>query len=394
MEFFTLNKNGITYTFGKQTDFMTIEQYEIRAHRLSQIKNIRFFKIYRKWKNFTFWKKNVRNAKIQSAKKALNKNLFKLSSEFAPTLLKISKYGVLLLRTNLLSIDLKDDTYTLSSFQDAQEEQRKVVHNGIEKFTEQVYTEMVSICKTSLKTFLELNGFPQTDERNDAGSISDTSEDEEQAITFTERAAMRTQCRRLMRFIRMVDYIVMGIHVSLSVDSTMSYLNRLRQQNDVMFEINVLLKNSQLTFSPLPDEFRGTLDMYMFDSLRIAATPIRLLTCDEFDVYAQPFIDEYGQIGTTADVETIMMSNPNFRMAVTEINKRISQMFVNANTAIKQYHPFLKDFLDNVNVMKGMVVENYANHTIEELLARLDYYRKQESYFEDGYTKSIDHWLN
>ena len=142
----------------------------------------------------------------------------------------------------MLSIDLKDDTYTLSSFQDAQEEQRKVVHNGIAKFTEQVYTEMVSICKTSLKTFLELNGFPQTDERDDAGSISDTSEDEEQAITFTERAAMRTQCRRLMRFIRMVDYIVMGIHVSLSVDSTMSYLNRLRQQNDTMFEISVLLK--------------------------------------------------------------------------------------------------------------------------------------------------------
>ena len=84
-----------------------------------------------------------------------------------------------------------------------------------------------------------------------------------------------------------------------------------------------------------------------------------------------------------------MMSNPNFRMAVTEINKRISQMFVNANTAIKQYHPFLKDFLDNVNVMKGMIVENYANHTIEELLARLDYYRKQESYFEEGIPKLL-----
>ena len=390
MEFFTLNKNGITYTFGKETDFMTIEQYESEHTGFHKIKNIRFFKIYRKWKNFTFWKKNVRNAKIQSAKKALNKHLFILSSEFAPTLLKISKYGSLLFRTSLLSIDLKDDTYTLTSFQDAQEEQRKIIHNGIAKFTEQVHTEMVSICETSLKTFLELNGFPQTGgPRNDADSISDTSEDEEQAITFTERAAMRTQCRRLLRFIRMVDYIVMGVHVSLSVDSTISYLNRLRQQNDVMFEINVLLKNTQLTFSPLPDEFKGTLDMYMFDSLRIAATPIRLLTCDEFDVYAQPFIDEYGQIGTTADVETIMMSNPNFRMAVAEINKRISQMFVNANTAIKQYHPFLKDFLDNVNVMKGMIVENYANHTIEELLDRLDYYRKQELYFEDDIPKVL-----
>ena len=74
-------------------------------------------------------------------------------------------------------------------------------------------------------------------------------------------------------------------------------------------------------------------------------------------------------------------------MAVAEINKRISQMFVNANTAIKQYHPFLKDFLDNVNV-KGMIVENYANHT-EELLDRLDYYRKQELYFEDDIPKVL-----
>ena len=69
MEFFTLNKNGITYTFGKQTDFMTIEQYETEHTGFHKIKNIRFFKIYRKWKNFTFWKKTLEIQKYKAQKK-------------------------------------------------------------------------------------------------------------------------------------------------------------------------------------------------------------------------------------------------------------------------------------------------------------------------------------
>ena len=46
-------------------------------------------------------------------------------------------------------------------------------------------------------------------------------------------------------------------------------------------------------------------------------------------------------------------------------------------------------FLRQCKCNERYEVENYANHTIEELLARLDYYRKQESYFEEGIPKLL-----
>ena len=92
IEFFTISKSGITYNYGKQTDFTTIEQFEREHAGFHKILKIRFFRRYRKWKNFTFWKKNVRNSKIQSAKRRLKKTLFILSDEFANPLLETTKY--------------------------------------------------------------------------------------------------------------------------------------------------------------------------------------------------------------------------------------------------------------------------------------------------------------
>ena len=153
----------------------------------------------------------------------------------------------------------------------------------------------------------------------------------------------------------------MGIHVSLSVDSTMSYLNRLRQQNDTMFEISVLLKNSQLTFSPLPDDFRGTLDMYMFDSLRIAATPIRLLTCDEFDA------EEAYRIGL---VQEIVPAGSELTRAL-ELAARICEM---APLAVQETKASSKRWIDEgfkatVNAMGSVQSKLLASDDAKEGVA-------------------------
>ena len=68
------------------------------------------------------------------------------------------------------------------------------------------------------------------------------------------------------------------------------------------------------------------------------------------------------------------MNDPTFRVAITDINKRTTEMFLKAKAAAKVYDPFVKDYLLNLSAMENMIVSTHKNHTIEQLLDILEKY--------------------
>ena len=74
-EFFTLSQTGITRVSQGESDFTTLEHFEHEYSLYDGIMKLQFFQRYRKWKNFTVWKKNIRYYKMNLAKRKLDENL-------------------------------------------------------------------------------------------------------------------------------------------------------------------------------------------------------------------------------------------------------------------------------------------------------------------------------
>jgi dynein heavy chain len=386
-EYFTISQTGVTHVVGEHSDFVTLEQFEHEYVMFDKIMGLEFFQRYKKWKNFTFWKKNVRRHKMDLAQKSLNESSFILSPEFRTPLLKIRLFISNLMRHRLFKIEDKR-TYKLHEFQDTQIEQRDFVKERISGFAAEVLQLMTKTCSASLTDFLELNGFPQDDKSRRSSSNNNAGvedEDVDLSITFTERAAMRTQCRRLMKFIQLVDFLVIGAHVDLAVESIRFYLNQLCRSDELkLFEVEIISKTQQkrLLFSPPIDDFKGTLDVCVFDTLREVTVPQRLLTHNNFAVYVQPAVSELGKIGATMDGDMILMQNHNFRAFMKRIAEKMNEAFLLAKDSSKKYDPFYSAYLDNVQSIKRMTVEVYNDHNIEQLVGVLESYREQEVFFQ------------
>ena len=56
----TISARGITHFVDKEAIFMTIEEWEREVKMFHKLRSIEFFKNYKKWKNFSLWKKLMR----------------------------------------------------------------------------------------------------------------------------------------------------------------------------------------------------------------------------------------------------------------------------------------------------------------------------------------------
>ena len=59
-----------------ETEFVTLDRWEQEYHYFQTLIKIKTFKLFRKWKAFSVWRKNVRTNRIHNCTKALNENLF------------------------------------------------------------------------------------------------------------------------------------------------------------------------------------------------------------------------------------------------------------------------------------------------------------------------------
>ena len=237
LDYFTLSPAGLTHFTDGGADFTSLEQLEREHFLFSKIQTIPFFRKYRKWKSFTEWAKNVRKRNIRERKNALEENLFFLHPLLCRSLLELRELCYRVTTCKLFHID-PDSTFTLVDFCEKQDLQRLRTTERLIAFQEHVGHLVSSACESALKNFLLEHGFRcAADDEADAAAAAggmgmggDSDDDEMHArsfareITFTERAAMRTQCRKLTKYIRLADFFVVDAFLGFAIGSTEEFL--------------------------------------------------------------------------------------------------------------------------------------------------------------------------
>jgi dynein heavy chain, axonemal len=162
---------------------------------------IPFFRKYRKWKSYTVLKKTVRAVKTTESKGALTMNLFLFVPALRTALGRIRALTVEVEKKRLLVID-PHRTYHLADFITFQRDVQEQLKSFLSGFSVQVQNEVKIACDEVVDQFLRINNI-----------VADHK------MTFMERASLRSECRKLTRFLRLVDFVVIDTMRNLALDS-------------------------------------------------------------------------------------------------------------------------------------------------------------------------------
>ncbi|KAI9190457.1 hypothetical protein H9P43_001891 [Blastocladiella emersonii ATCC 22665] len=207
LDFYTLSEAGVTHFTKETTDFTPLQQWIREYNAFNAMIRIPFFAKYRIWKSFTTWRKNVRRTKLNLARKAIQRRMFALDPRLSRGLLTIRAACIDLLGHSLFKPPA-DQAWDLNALAKEQADHvQGAIAEYLATFDEAVRGMTVDACKDAL-----------------AAANCSADKDELSSLTFTQQAARRAECRRLERFVKLVDYLKLHTLHMLAVSSARSLL--------------------------------------------------------------------------------------------------------------------------------------------------------------------------
>lgn len=154
---------------------------------------------------FTVWQKGLRFHKIENASKQIHTNLFMFNSALRQALLNVRQECARLGATSLL--DLTGEAHTLEEFIRMQNITHIEVRNKIEHLSAEVLRISRIACDLVVDEFLKANNIVANHK-----------------MTFMERASLRSECKHLTRFLRLLDIMVSDFLRTLMIESLQNLL--------------------------------------------------------------------------------------------------------------------------------------------------------------------------
>ncbi|XP_072114311.1 dynein axonemal heavy chain 6 isoform X1 [Mobula birostris] len=237
-DYYTISQDGILHMKSEGIDFIDLDRWEQEYLYHKKLTKIPVFALFRKWKAFTVWQKNVRSKKINSCRRTLQENLFIVNPSLRPALLNIRDMCYRISDMALCKIN-KGHTYTLEEFKSIQSQQLSEGSEKLAQFRKIAQQTVKIACCTAL---LEAGYIPddylseiqsaeiaETDilHSNIAFEILTESSDK---INYTGQANKRSHCRRLTCFIRLTDYLIVNTLHILAVKSITILYNQLAEK--------------------------------------------------------------------------------------------------------------------------------------------------------------------
>ncbi|KAE9347052.1 Dynein heavy chain 6, axonemal [Phytophthora rubi] len=258
-DYFTVSRLGVTHFAPDGVEFLPLQRFERENYIYSLLTKLPFFKKYRIWKRFTIWKRAVSARKRVDAFVSLNNSLFILLPHLHDALLQVRNACLDLQEARLFNfdhpmgpgedstwtVDANDEqqqqpqkTYTLADFSLRLKAQKIRVERLVDHFISDSEMTAKHACEKYLYSFLQSTGFNDSkltgcsgDTRRRSSVImsrrkeSKVSRDadscaDQKPMTYTERATMRTQCRRITKFLRVVEFLVSDALLRMAISST------------------------------------------------------------------------------------------------------------------------------------------------------------------------------
>ena len=133
-KYYTLSGKGLTLYENQDTpvEFISLGQWLIERDSYNHIKELSFFKQFKKWKFMRMWKKTIKQTNRSKASNSLDEKLFILQEYFGNRLFKHRKL-MIEMQSQLKFVDVcqTGDVKTIAQFAEAQVNKRNKVEEEI-----------------------------------------------------------------------------------------------------------------------------------------------------------------------------------------------------------------------------------------------------------------------
>ncbi|XP_016058014.1 PREDICTED: dynein heavy chain 6, axonemal [Miniopterus natalensis] len=391
-DYYTISDKAVTHIYNNEDiEYVEIHRWEQEYLYHRELTKIPIFSLFRKWKAFNVWKKNVRSKKTSVCRESLQDNLFIVNHYLRPALLKINELCYQLRFMRLCYIE-KGHTYTLQEFKAAQIVWLQTVTEHLEEFRNESKDVVRKACRTALRAI----GFTPDDCEDGAskkvsstgGLIELPAYSNSENMKYTQQARKRRYCRRLTCFIRLNDYLIQSTMHILTVNSVNSLLNYLndklkrtpsadviqkwiteekpevtdkkgtpmmeRQEEDEslvpMFLTELILTVHSLLFEPSLEDFldgiSGAINQFQNTVLSVP----NLVPDPYFDAFTSPYINnklEEKTCGFGPSLSAVFEDDKNFHTIIFQIKETIKAAFESAQLYAATFEKFQLFFKEN-----------------------------------------------
>ncbi|XP_032736568.1 dynein heavy chain 6, axonemal isoform X2 [Lontra canadensis] len=393
-DYYTISKKAVTHIYNEDIEYIDIDRWEQEYLYHRELTKIPIFALFRKWKAFNVWKKNVRSKKISGCRKSLQKNLFIVNNYLRPALLKINELCYHLSFMGLCHIE-KCHTYTLQEFKVAQIIRLEEVIEHLEEFR----NEAKNVVRKACQNALHAAGFIPDDclhkpvddyckVQDSRGLIELPAYADSDKMTYTEQASKRHHCLRLTCFIRLNDYLIENTMHVLTVNSANSLLNYLtdklkrtpsadviqkwiteekpevsekkgasaaeKQEEDEslipMFLTELILTVQSLLFEPSLEDFLDGISGAINHFQNTVLSVPNLVPDTYFDAFTRPYINnklEEKTCGSGPSLSAVFDDDKNFHMIIFQIKETIRAAFESAQLYAATFEKFQIFFKEN-----------------------------------------------
>lgn len=200
-------------------EFVTQNEHMRQADLYTALKLIPFFRRFPKWRSFVAWRKSTKLRKLSRCKRGLQHELFFLHPTHRSCLLQLRSVCQHIWSLRLFDMESSSNsTSTIAEFCEKQAQQKGGVEMRITDHMTTVQTLVLNCCRKSLADFLDDCGF----------GITSTGGG------YTQRAAMRAHCQKLVKFIRLVDFQIAEMYLQVATSSVSEMMNACMEADKIL----------------------------------------------------------------------------------------------------------------------------------------------------------------
>jgi hypothetical protein len=135
-KYYTLSGKGLTlYENDNPVEFISLGQWLIERDSYNHIKELSFFKKFKRWKFMRMWKKTIKHQARTKASNALEDKLFVLHPIFRTHLMKHRMYCMEMQKLRYVDVSTNITTQTIADFGGNQQKRRKETRECIEDYS-------------------------------------------------------------------------------------------------------------------------------------------------------------------------------------------------------------------------------------------------------------------
>lgn len=395
-EFMTVSSRGIIHFIKGEGNFMTIPEWEREARLFQKIKQISFFQNYRTWKTFSAWKTLMRRTMIFKTSDFLNRELFILDSELAKPLLEIRRQ-TFKIQTMYMSQMTTERPRNREEFEEAQEKQRGIVTQNLSEIEKNIKQQLVDSCDSSMKTFKEENRISlnenQEEEDNEEAEPFLVGDETHKQMPYTQEATTRTHYKKLAKYIRLTDYMliqaklklisnsIQETHFVLKKDFSSGQKQRCegKLQSCPLFEITVSFEGLNLQFTPSKEELKSGVKNAITDGVDAVCKYELFLNQPEFEIYtsAQEFDDHL--FDETNDLMALAIGSEFIYKETEQTADQMDTVFEKVEEYAEMFHKFLQIYSEN----KQVNMEDFRGQDPSSIQKAIDCFYKQSEEIDE-----------